>query len=36
MNDVEKLLALEGLDAKGIEASIRCKIENPALLKAVS
>ena len=34
--DHQTLLAIEGLDAKGIEASIRCKIENPALLKAVS
>jgi 1-deoxy-D-xylulose-5-phosphate synthase len=34
--DHQKLLALEGLDAAGIEASIRAKISRPVSLKAVS
>ncbi len=34
--DHQKLLSLEGLDAAGIEASIRAKIESPVSLKAVS
>jgi len=34
--DHQALLALEGLDAKGIEASIRGKIPNPASLKVAS
>jgi 1-deoxy-D-xylulose-5-phosphate synthase len=34
--DHQKLLAMEGLDAKGIEASIRSKIASPVHLKAVS
>ncbi len=34
--DHQKLLSLEGLDAVGIEASIRAKIASPVSLKAVS
>ncbi len=34
--DHQKLLAIEGLDAKGIEASIRSKMVAPVALKAVS
>jgi 1-deoxy-D-xylulose-5-phosphate synthase len=34
--DHQKLLSIEGLDAKGIEASIRSKITSPVHLKAVS
>jgi 1-deoxy-D-xylulose-5-phosphate synthase len=34
--DHQKLLSLEGLDATGIEASIRAKIASPVALKAVS
>lgn len=34
--DHAKLLAIEGLDAAGIEKSIRERISNPALLRAVS
>lgn len=34
--DHQALLALEGLDAKGIEAFVRGKISGPALLKAAS
>jgi 1-deoxy-D-xylulose-5-phosphate synthase len=34
--DHQKLLSIEGLDAKGIEASIRSKIASPVPLKAVS
>jgi 1-deoxy-D-xylulose-5-phosphate synthase len=34
--DHQTLLSLEGLDAKGIEASIRGKIVSPIALKAAS